>query len=379
MDLINNNLQNTLVDENTLTITNEKVANFYRSHPEYDFEEVSLLAIDLIENWKLKSTKNDVREIIKESAVDQTRDLQRNLELTMENNSNALSNKIGMNISREIERIDNNRCRSEINIITALNNLQENQKEVQEFLNNYKSSSIKGGFGENFLENILNEMYPSAEITNTTGIPQSCDFRLDRGNGCEIILIETKEYSRNVDLREVEKFKRDIDVQKNHGIFLSQKSGITSKHNYQFEFKGTNVLVYLHNVNYNADLIRIAISLIDSIAPKLKEIDENIIENSISDELLSDFNTDMMNFIDNKLNLIKNMKEFNKKMVEDIEKINIPSLNQFLYTKFGAPTREKGSNICGNFVCDVCNKFTTTSKRGLASHKAKCRKKSEII
>ena len=131
-------------------------------------------------------------------------------------------------------------------------------------------------------------------------------------------------------------------------------------------------------MNYNADLIRIAISLIDSIAPKLKEIDENIIENSISDELLSDFNTDMMNFIENKLNLIKNMKEFNKKMVEDIEKINIPSLSQFLYTKFGAPTKEKGSNMGGNFVCDICNKFTTTSKRGLASHKAKCRKKNEI-
>ena len=368
---VDNSIKNELINDNyEMKVNNERIFKFYESHPEYDFEEVCLMTIDLIENWKLKSTKNDVKEIIKESATEQTRDLQHNIEMAMRNNTNTITERVGSELMREIEKLENMRGRNEGNIMNMLNNMEEKQKEVQEFLNNYKNSSIKGGLGENFLEGVLNEMYPSGEVTNTSKISQSCDFKLDRGNGYDIILIETKEYGRNVDLREVEKFKRDVDVQNQHAIFLSQKSGISTKNNYQFEFKGTNVLVYVHNVNYNSDLIRIAVNIIDSIAPKLREIDKNIVENSISDELMNDLNIEMKNFIENKLNIIKNTKDFSKKMIEDIENISMPSLSKLLFNKYGASTKEEGK---GRYLCDICNVFRANNKRIMQTHKNQCK------
>ena len=63
----------------------------------------------------------------------------------------------------------------------------------------------------------------------------SCDFLLKRENK-PTILFENKDYSRNANPEEVKKFIRDINERNQHGIFLSQNSGITTKHNFQIEF-----------------------------------------------------------------------------------------------------------------------------------------------
>ena len=88
------------------------------------------------------------------------------------------------------------------------------------FLENTEIPAIKGQFGENQLETVLNQLYPTGEILNTTGTPASCDFRVNRQD-LPTILFETKNYDRNVTIDEVKKFIRDIDQQKCHGIFLS--------------------------------------------------------------------------------------------------------------------------------------------------------------
>ena len=118
--------------------------------------------------------------------------------------------------------------------------------ELSEFLGKYKNSSFKGQFGENQLETVLNQMFPSAEVLNTTGIKASCDFRINRNN-LSSILIETKNYDRNVTLDEVKKFIRDIDEQKCHGIMLSQSldKSISGKKTFQIDFHKNYILVGL--------------------------------------------------------------------------------------------------------------------------------------
>ena len=221
-------------DDYTMIIKNEKVYNYYKLHSEYNFEEVSLLAIDLIENWKLKSTKDDVIEIIKGTTQEQNKDLQKNIEMHVDIRSNTLTNDIKEGLSRELLRLDEMRDMQQNLMLSKLGNMEGTIKDCSEFLGNYQKSSVKGQLGENYLQKVLNEMYPSAEVLNTTGIPHSCDFKLDRNNGSDIILFETKEYGSNVSVAEVEKFKRDIDTQKQHGVFLSQKSGITTKEEFSF-------------------------------------------------------------------------------------------------------------------------------------------------
>ena len=183
-----------------------------------------------------------------------------------ETKSNNLLQPLFSFINASEERINKN----VISLKDATNNSAQDKimNELSEFLGKYKNSSYKGQFGENQLESVLNQMFPSAEILNTTGIKASCDFRVNRLD-LPTILFETKNYDRNVTLDEVKKFIRDIEEQKCHGIFLSQHSGITSKQNFQIDIKGSNVLVYVHNVDYCPQTIKIATDIIDSLSYKL--------------------------------------------------------------------------------------------------------------
>ena len=72
-------------------------------------------------------------------------------------------------------------------------------RDLTDFFNKYKNSSHKGQLGENQLETVLNQVFPTSEVLNTTSIKAACDFRVNRTQK-ESILFETKEYDRNVTL-----------------------------------------------------------------------------------------------------------------------------------------------------------------------------------
>ena len=68
------------------------------------------------------------------------------------------------------------------------------------------------------------------------------------------ILIENKDWTRPIVNAEVQKFVRDVEIQKCHGLFLSQNVGICSKDNYEINIlEGNLVTVYIHNVNYDQE------------------------------------------------------------------------------------------------------------------------------
>ena len=129
-------------------------------------------------------------------------------------------------------------------------------------------------------------MYPSSEIQDTTGTKASGDFilkRIDKPN----ILIENKDYSHNINKEEVAKFIRDINTQNMSGIFISQYSGITFKHNYHIDIHKGNILVYIQHCEYNPDRIRIAVDIIDYLYNKVQELNTDD-SNNISKEILDD-------------------------------------------------------------------------------------------
>ena len=66
---------------------------------------------------------------------------------------------------------------------------------------------------------------------------------------------------------EVQKFVRDVEIQKCHGLFLSQNVGICSKDNYEINIlEGNLVTVYIHNVNYDQEKISVGVDIIDNIS-----------------------------------------------------------------------------------------------------------------
>jgi len=246
--------------------------------------------------------------------------------------------------------------------------------ELSEFLGKYKNSSLKGQFGENQLESVLNQMFPSAEVINSTGIKASCDFRINRNN-LPTILVETKNYDKNVTIDEVKKFIRDIEAQKCHGVFLSQHSGITSKQNFQIDIKGKNVLIYIHYVDYCPNTIKIAIDIIDSLSEKLTEFEEDVDEICIPKEILDDINKEYSRFIERKLSIIDILKDFHKKITCEVDEIKFPCLSKYLVSKCGSILNNENETM----LCNICNKFEATNNRALSAHQKACKKKFKSL
>lgn len=287
-----------------------------------------------------------------------------------ETKSNNLLQPLFSFINASEERINKN-VSSIKDSSTNNNSLQEKIiNELSEFLNKYKNSSYKGQFGENKLETVLNQLFPTAEIINTTGIKAACDFRVNR-NDLSTILFETKNYDRNVSLDEVKKFIRDIEEQKCHGIFLSQHSGITSKQNYQIDIKNNNILVYVHNVDYCPHTIKIAVDIIDSLSNKLNDIKQDVQQIYIPKEILDDINKEYSSFIERKSAIIDILKDFHKKITYQIDDIKFPSLSKYITSKYGSILNNDNQLI----LCNICNNFEATNNKSLSAHQRGCKKK----
>jgi hypothetical protein len=291
---------------------------------------------------------------------------------TFEIKSNNLLQPLFSFMNASEERINKN-----VSSIKETGNFSAQDKimnELSEFLGKYKNSSYKGQFGENQLESVLNQLFPSGEVLNTTGIKASCDFRINRSN-LPTILIETKNYDRNVTLDEVKKFIRDIEEQKCHGVFLSQHSGITSKQNFQIDIKGSNILVYVHNVDYCPHTIKIATDIIDSLSCKIAEVEEDVDEICIPKEILEEINKEYSKFIERKSSIIDILKDFYKKLSNEIDEIKFPTLSKYLVSKCGSILNNENETI----LCNICNKFEATNNRSLGAHQKGCRKKHKAI
>ena len=214
------------------------------------------------------------------------------------------------------------------------------------------------------LELVLNKMFPTAEVVNSSSsLKLSGDFILKR-EGKQQILIENKNYDLAVQKEGVEKFLRDIRAQKCNGIFMSQHSGIQYKPNFFIEIEDNCVLIYLHNVEYSEEKIRAAIDIIDKLSDKLNEInldetDGIIIEKDIMDKI----NTEFQVFMAHKENMIFNLKEMQKTFLTQFEDLNMPNLSIFLNSKYASMQNQK-------WTCDICNE-AFTKKASLASHKKK--------
>ena len=248
----------------------------------------------------------------------------------------------------------------------SLINKNTNEKvinELSDFLGKYKSSSqFKGACSENMLESILNKMYTTGEIINTTALKASGDFIVKR-EGKQNVLVENKNYESNVNLDEIKKFLRDINEQKCNGIMMSQHSGIVSKPNGFIEVHDGKVLVYLHHVEYSPDKIKMAIDIIDNLSEKLEAI-SNIEENSglvIKKDVLDRINEQFQIFLNQKELVLTTIKEMNKKLLTQVEDMKLPDLSLYLNDKYASIQNQQ-------FCCEICN-LPFQNKRSLAAHK----------
>ena len=235
--------------------------------------------------------------------------------------------------------------------------------EMSEFLHKYKASSqFKGQYSEHMLETILTEMFPTASIENTTAQTACGDFMIHR-EGYQDILIENKNYERNVDLDEIKKFLRDVNNKECSGIMMSQLSGIVSKPNFFIEIHNGKVLIYLHKVYFSKEQIKMAIDVIDHLSSRLETIVTGEQEHgfNIRKDVLDKINEEVQLFVKNKELMTATIKESSRKLLAHVEELQLPTLTLYLNDKYASIQNQA-------FVCETCNHSFPT-KKGLAMHK----------
>jgi len=235
--------------------------------------------------------------------------------------------------------------------------------EMSEFLHKYKASSqFKGQYSEHMLETILTDMFPTATIENTTSQTASGDFMIRR-DGYSDILIENKNYERNVDLEEIKKFIRDVNNKECSGIMMSQLSGIVSKPNFFIDIHNGKVLVYLHKVYFSKEQIRLAIDVIDNLSTRLSSIvsNEEELGVTIRKEALDKINDEVQSFVKNKEVMASTIKETSRKLLSQLEELQLPELTLLLNDKYASVQNQA-------FVCETCSRSFPT-KKALAMHK----------
>jgi hypothetical protein len=281
-------------------------------------------------------------------------------------NSQSMFNSI---ITSTEHRISNRL--TEIKDASVINNSSQSTlcTNVNDLLKKMENSSSKGKLSENILFNVLHSLHPTAQIESVGNIKETGDIIMRRRDK-PVILFENKNYDKNVVQDEVRKFLRDVEHQNCSGIMLAQHYGIANKNNFEIEIHNNNILVYLHKVEYDADKIKAAIDIIDYFKEALGDVESGNGELvNINKETLDDINKEYQNFINNKLLHIKTIKDFQQKLIAQVDDIKVPALEHFLSKLYASSSSKENT-------CDYCS-YVAKNVRALTAHHRGCAQKKQ--
>jgi hypothetical protein len=395
----------------SIEFKNTRIINFFKEHPAMDIESTILKFIDIMEalqenmNKTLTNTtvteifdsiqclRNDNKTIISAAMVEVKRGLNEDIKMILSNSVNenlepSLREKLKeqqsilvANVSGRLEQVLESKISGLKETTNANREIINSQNDtLNSLLKRFENSSKKGKMSENLLSNVLAEVYPLAEIEDVGKTKETGDIIMLRKNKPKI-LVENKDWTRAIVNAEVQKFVRDVEIQKCHGLFLSQNVGICSKDNYEINIlEGKLVVVYIHNVNYDPEKIRVGVDIIDNISEILKEIDTLEIsqntEYSISKELTQFINAEYQNYLTHKERTIKMAKDFVANLIKHEEEFNFSSLEKFLESKCNTQNNKNVCKYCG-FIGKKAQSLSA-HMRGCAKYKATLNKDNKI-
>ena len=390
-----------------LEIRNKQILSFFDQHRSLDAETMILKFINIMETLQenmnktlnnssvieildnIKSLKRENEKNISSGILDLKRGLNEDIRMIMCNSMNenlepSLREKLKeqqatlvAHIYTRLENVLDNKIAS-IKESSFENKtiLSEQNNTLNSLLKRFENSSKKGKMSENLLSNVLAEVYPLAEIEDVGKTKETGDIMMLRKNKPKI-LVENKDWTRPIVNAEVQKFVRDVEIQKCHGLFLSQNVGICSKDNFEIDILESNlVAVYIHNVNYDPEKIRVGVDIIDNISEILKEIDvleiNQSTEYSISKELTQFINVEYQNYLVHKERTIKMAKDFVANLIKHEEEFNFSSLEKFLESKCNTQNNKNVCKYCG-FIGKKAQSLSA-HMRGCAKYKASLKK-----
>ena len=149
---------------------------------------------------------------------------------------------------------------------------------------------------------------------------------------------------------------------------MSQNSGFSLKSNYEIEYYNGTILIFIHDVNYNIDKIRVAIDIIEQLSIKIKS--NNTDEMAILSTIVEEINNEYKDLTYNKELLIDSIKESYKNILLSLDDIHINSLEAYLSSIYINNISKK--NV---ITCDICNQYKANNLKAISAHKRACKKK----
>ena len=374
----------TILQNNSLT-TNEKISSLIERNNDNLLAKTTLIVNDVIPKSQDKNYLQ-IENCIKTFCSSITQDTSKLLELNNKDDAHVdviikdiekqftkmistIQQPIFSFIQSSEERTNSGIQNVKDNLITQQSINQKLTSELNDFLNKYKNnSSTKGNVSEAELYYILQSLMPSDEIIKVNSDTATCDIKINRMDKSKpSILFENKDYGRSVTSDEVKKFERDLQTQKLHGIFISQKSPITYKNNFQIDIINGLIHIYIPSAEYDANKLKIAIDIIDNLALKLKLIENtNDDDYSINKEDMEDIIEEYRNFASQKIQMIDTIKLVTKQLIDKMEDIQLPKLKK-LFMKLGNIENDN------DFKCTFCNSWSGKNKASLAAHIRGCK------
>jgi hypothetical protein len=293
----------------SIEITNKKIINFYNLHPNIDIDEVNLYFINIIS--KICSNQNS--------------------DMTTSSIHSILSNSPRENVDKICQK--------------------------QHFTN------------------ILSKIYTNAEITHNY-LDGNYEFITMKRLKKPKVLFKNIDIDSNVSNEDTLFFNNLIDQENCCGIMISQGSGISNKNHFQIDIhKNNNIIIYLHNVNYVPSIISSAIDIVDNLYNKIQDFSKNNTSQEciISKDLLDNINNEYQLFVTQKSSLIDIVKEYQKKLLSQIDECRFTCLNSYLSEKYNTPIQKSA------FTCDLCKKYSAHNLKALAAHKRGCIRKKQSL
>ena len=311
-----------------------------------------------------KSIADDTKQLSKVMDSQSIKDFISNFEIKSSLMLQNVQQPIYSYISASEDRINNN-----INTVKEGNTIQQTIiSELSSILTQLQQPKPTSTV-HTPITSVLTKLYNTAEISLHNSGNQNGNTLLKRLRKTNI-LIQNKDSDNNIGLDEIDQFMQSIEDQNCNGIFLSHKSGIVSKKNFQLEVHNNNVIVFVHNAEYSPCKIELAIAIIDNLSSKLRQYKGKTEEDyAIPKEVLDTINNEYQLFISQKNAIIDVFKESQRKVLAQIDELRFPSLDKFLSTKYAAPIQKPG------LKCDLCKSFSGNNLKALAAHKRGCMRK----
>jgi hypothetical protein len=363
--------------------TQEKINHILEKSNDNLLAKTTLLMSDIIPKSHDKNYTN-IENCIKQFFITISEDTKQLLKMNVMDNSDGLVENIDKNINKMFSNIQQSlfnaiqtsesRTFSSIQQVNDTINLQKQiqenlSNELNTFLNKYKSnSSVKGAVSECELYSLLQKIVPNDFLVRCSSEACSCDIRLTRKDKrLPNILFENKDYTTTVNTDEIEKFERDLKLQRSHGIFISQNSPIAYKENFHIDIINNIIHLYIPNAGYDIEKIKLAINIVDSLSEKLNLIvldpNEEIYEVSIDD--FENLKKEYCDFANKKSEMLDLIKIITKQLSDKLESIQLPVLKKL--TVGNTETKNMG------IICSLCNKFNAKNKASLGAHMKHCR------